>query len=129
MNRAERRKHQAWLIDKYGVGDTMQRVDRTVMRDVAADPLRVWMSVDFLAALYMEGRDVYRLSVNRTGQGPDGRWLDGITWDDLMRVKSECGFGDRWAVECFPPDGQVVNVANIRHLWLLDGPPTFGWTR
>ncbi|MCC7414384.1 MAG: hypothetical protein IT495_22405 [Gammaproteobacteria bacterium] len=87
----------------------------------------VWRSRDFLAQLYTH-ESVPRLSVCRTGLRGD-RWQDGIEWDDLMRVKSECGFGDRWAVECYPPESEVVNVANMRHLWLLDAPPTFGWKR
>lgn len=46
-----------------------------------------------------------------------------------MRLKAECGRGDKWAVELYPPDEAVVNVANIRHLWLLPEPPAFGWNR
>ena len=87
----------------------------------------VWRSRGFLAQLYTH-EPVPRLSVSRTSLHGD-RWQDEIAWDDLMRVKSECGFGDRWAVECYPPDSEVVNVANMRHLWLLDAPPTFGWKR
>lgn len=44
---------------------------------------------------------------------------DGITWDDLQWLKAAVGFGDREAVEVFPRDCDVVNVANMRHLWVL----------
>ena len=53
---------------------------------------------------------------------------DAITWDELQRLKAEAGFADRWAVEVFPPDAQVVNIANIRHLFLLPGPPDYAWS-
>lgn len=33
----------------------------------------------------------------------------------------------RWAVECYPPQRYVQNVANMRHLWILDNEPRFGW--
>lgn len=87
----------------------------------------VWRSRDFLAQLYTH-EPVLRLSISRTIPSSHG-WRPEIAWDDLMRVKLECGFGDQWAVECYPPESEVVNVANMRHLWLLDAAPTFGWRR
>lgn len=47
----------------------------------------------------------------------DGR--DGIPWDDLQVLKGHAGYGDREAVEIYPPDARVVNQANMRHLWVL----------
>jgi hypothetical protein len=32
-----------------------------------------------------------------------------------------------WAVEIYPADGDVVAVANMRHLWLLPEAPAFAW--
>jgi hypothetical protein len=68
-----------------------------------------------------------RLSVCRARMGKNGRWEDGITWDQLQRLKAECGYADSWAAEIFPPDAQVVNVGNLRHLWLLPEAPAFAW--
>lgn len=89
-------------------------------------PLQAWRNRDFLAQLFAEG-DQLRLTINRAYLDNDGRWRDGITWDELMFVKAGCGFGDRWAVELFPPDAAVVDVANMRHLWLVDRPD-YAWT-
>lgn len=87
----------------------------------------VWRSRDFLAQLY--GHEALRrLSVSRTSIRGD-RWADGITWDELQRVKSECGFGCVDAVEVYPPDRDVVNVGNLRHLWLMEAPLPFAWRR
>jgi len=55
------------------------------------------------------------------------RWVDGITWDDLQRLKREAGYGDREAVEVYPPAACVVNEANIRHLWILPSRMPFSW--
>lgn len=44
---------------------------------------------------------------------------DGISWDDLQWIKGAAGYRDREAVEVYPRDGDVVNVANMRHLWIL----------
>lgn len=89
-------------------------------------PFEVWRSRDFLVQLFDEGGHV-RVTVNRTHM-PNGKdWADGITWDELQAIKAEIGRGDRWAVEVYPPDDEVVNDAPMRHLWLLDEPPSFGW--
>lgn len=51
----------------------------------------------------------------------DGR--DGISWDALQRIKNDVVGPDEVAIEIFPPADQVVNDANIRHLWIV--PPGF----
>lgn len=91
-------------------------------------PVEVYCSRDFLVQVYHE-RGAYRLSVCSTRVGTDGRWLDGISWDVLQRLKREAGFGDHWAVEIYPADLDVVNVANMRHLWVLAEAPPYGWRR
>ncbi len=96
-------------------------------------PDEVWRSAYFLATVYREPSGL-RISVNRTkitAFDPGGHHLyeDGITWDELMSIKREIGFGDRWAVEVFPPDEEIVNVANMRHLWITAEPVGYGWVR
>ncbi len=74
--------------------------------------------------------NVGRLTINRVKRdNAVGSWTDGITWDELQRLKAEAGFGDAWAVEVYPPDADLVDVASMRHLWLLADRPPFGWTR
>ena len=91
-------------------------------------PLKVWRSRDFLAQLFEDGITL-RLSIQRTAPRSDNQWVDDISWDDLQRVKNECGFDGHWMVELYPPVADVVNVANIRHLWVGLEPPPFGWHR
>lgn len=94
-------------------------------------PLHVWRSREFLVQAYaapdLGGREVFRLSVNRVTMGEDERWSAGITWDELQRVKRECGFGDWYGVEVFPRDRDIVNVANMRHIWVMLEPLGIGW--
>lgn len=40
--------------------------------------------------------------------------------NDLQRLKRECGRGDLDAVEVYPRDCDVVNVANMRHLFVFE---------
>ena len=63
-------------------------------------------------------------SLKRDGKG----WKDGITWDELQHCKRLVGYADKWAVEIYPPDQSIVNVANMRHLWLVD-QPEFAWKK
>ena len=99
-------------------------------RTVGAKALNAWRSRTHLAQLH-DDAGTLRLSVHRV---TDVAWhirfdaAGGISWDDLQRIKGECGFGDRWAVEVYPPDDRVVNVAPIRHLWLLDEQPPYAWS-
>ena len=41
-----------------------------------------------------------------------------ITWDELQAIK-EWLFAGRIALEVFPPQDKVVDVANLRWLWVL----------
>ncbi len=43
---------------------------------------------------------------------------DGITWDELQAIKDE-RFPNHTAVEIYPPHDEIVNEANIRHLWIV----------
>ena len=42
-----------------------------------------------------------------------------LSWEDIQEGKRDLGFGDSAAVEIYPPDSEVINDANIRHLWVL----------
>lgn len=92
-------------------------------------PFEAWLSRYFLVQLFRENGTV-RITVNRTAYDMDTKqWAQGITWDELQEIKREIGRGDVWAVELYPPDIAVVNDANMRHLWVLDTAPAFGWNQ
>lgn len=87
----------------------------------------VLLSSDYLVQVFDEGGGVQRISVNRTTARPDGRWDDGLTWDEMQDIKCQIGMGDQYAIEVYPRDRDVVNVANMRHLWVLPEPLRIGW--
>ena len=89
--------------------------------------LAVWISSGFLVQLLRDRtHNVSRITVNRVAIDNQGRWRDGITWDELQHIKNEIGFSTDWLVEIFPPSDRVVNVANMRHLWIVP-KPQFAW--
>lgn len=67
-----------------------------------------------------------RLSINRTSINENGDYLDGITWDELFGIKNKIGFADCDAVEVYPAEKDLTNVANMRHLWIVENLP-FIW--
>ena len=91
--------------------------------------IEVWRSRYFLAQLFSESEGLMRLSVNRVSMGADGRWKEGITWDELMEVKRQIGLGSIYGVEVYPRDQDIVDEANMRHLWLLAEPLPIGWVK
>jgi len=50
----------------------------------------------------------------------DGR--DGISWDELQQAKNDAWGEHATAVEIYPPQDEMVNEANMRHLWLIEHP-------
>jgi hypothetical protein len=89
--------------------------------------MAVWRSRTFLVQGYQERDGIIRISVSRNELTRTGDWKAGITWDDLQRIKHEAGYGDRDAVEIYPCDEDIVDVANMRHLWILPDPCPFKW--
>lgn len=108
-----------------------REIDLTIVRQRMDNRtvLAVFQSSQFLACIYQDSNGYKRLSINRIGQKSDGsgRYEDGITWDTLQAIKSKIGLGSVWAVEVYPADAEVVNVSNMRHLFLLPEPPPFAW--
>lgn len=92
--------------------------------------IEVWRSCDYLVQVFeseMPLIDV-RMTVNITDV-KGAHWVDGIGWDELMRIKREIGRGDQYAIEVYPEDNNIVNVANMRHLWVMYEPLNIGWKR
>ena len=89
--------------------------------------LRVFASRDYLVQVFHEPLPaVARLSICRTSRKGD-RWADGITWDELQAIKDQCGYRDADAVELYPRRVDVVNEANMRHLWVMADPVPMAW--
>lgn len=130
LNRAERRARAA---QHRALPEVLVEVPThlwpTAMIGLSRPPERVWRSRGFLVQQYVVDGEPTRLSINRLRMLGNGRWADGITWDEIQNLKSQAGYGERWAVEIFPAARDLVDVANVRHIWLLDEAPEFAWGR
>lgn len=140
MNRAQRRAAKSLVRQKAAtLPEDLRELPREewpheTIRQMTHPPMRVWQSKRWLVQLYEETSSkwpagVQRMSVSRTVLRTDGHWTDGITWDDLQNLKNEIGFGDKYAIEIYPRDRDLIAAANMRHLWILDDPLPIGWFR
>lgn len=109
--------------------DKLTQVPKEEWPEQSQDPRRlsVWVSRHFLVQVFQEKPDLLRISVNRVKFRDDGKWEENISWDELQGIKRAIGFGDCYAVEVYPRDEDVVNVSNMRHLWLMEHPLDIGW--
>ena len=88
--------------------------------------VKAMRSRDYLVQVYVD-KGAIRFSVNSVRIKDDGQWEEGISWDTLMSIKRHLGYGDYDAVEVYPKDVDIVNVANIRHIFILDESLPFIW--
>jgi hypothetical protein len=135
-----RQQRQELAIENLRFPVTMTEIPKDDLARMKADtlgatPIRCWRSRHFIATLWLQPcagfpNTVRRLTIHRASITPDGEWKDGIAWTELERIKNECGFAGEWAVECYPPADQVIDIANMRHLFLpfLHAQvPEYGW--
>ncbi|RJX80282.1 hypothetical protein [Pseudomonas sp. LS-2] len=106
---------------------TLRQVPKDQWPEIRASNLtEVWRSRGFLVQVYSEAGGYQRMSVCRALHNGDS-WVDQINWDELMQLKRELGRGDHDALEVFPADADIVNVANMRHLFFPPEPVGFKW--
>lgn len=131
-NREHRRSAQKFIAQENAKWPNELKVwPREDWPNPSASVSRVLRSKTFLVQEYAaDAPAIVRLSVNRAAISNDGGWQQDITWEELQRLKREAGYGDFEAVEVFPTDENVVNVANMRHLWILPaGSLAFAWRK
>lgn len=132
MNRKERRAEKA--ISRHEVKnypDKFTRVPEAEWPAISPKPEAIFMNKKFMVQLYKEHTAHYpflaRLTVNRVTRNGQGRWDDNITWDELQDIKRQLGCGEWYGVEVYPRDSDLVDDANMRHLWLMPTPLQIGW--
>lgn len=89
--------------------------------------IEVWLSEKYLVQVFDDGHST-RMTVNRVTV-TSGKWDENITWDELQEIKGQIGRGNKYAIEVYPRDCDVVNVANMRHLWILKKMLPIGWKK
>lgn len=121
MNRQERRaaKHLSRALAK-DRPKQLTLIPRNQWPDIDLNIHQVWISSKYLVQVHLEKPPqppgTIRLSICRTTQNGKGEWDAGLSWDELQEIKSAVGYGDHYAIEIYPRDSDIINVANMRHL-------------
>ena len=90
----------------------MNRTDKHVISCFSEPSIGIWEDDVYYVAAFLD-QNTIRLDINRKDMA------DGLTWDDLQSIKTKCGFENFDAVEFYPRNADVLNTANIRHLYLF----------
>lgn len=64
---------------------------RWELKSFEPNRVEVWRSQEFLVQVFIEKNQTLRMSVSRTEPDANGEWVDGISWDELQRLKREIG--------------------------------------
>lgn len=128
MNIHELRKQRKHLhMENRKLGPAFVAIDRSQWPTDDGKRFAVWRNNRFLVQAFDDGVGALRLSICRSELDDKGNWRDGLTWDELQQIKNAVGFSDFDAVEVYPAQSDVVNVANMRHLWIMTEQLKFAW--
>lgn len=90
----------------------MRRLDHQIVSYFGEPSLSVWESDLHYAATFKD-QDAIRIDVMRKDGSGD------MTWDELQRIKDECGFPNYDAIEFYPSIDNIINNGPRRHLYVL----------
>ncbi len=82
----------------------------------------VWRSKDYLVQVYDDTLCAARITVSTTKMRT-GNYVGNISWETLNGIKAAVGFADCDAVELYPREEDVINDANMRHLFVVGTSP------
>jgi hypothetical protein len=101
-------------------------------RELRPNPsrLKMFASKHFMVHVMAVSDGIVRLAVSRNCFNEKGDdYAENITWDELLEIKRQVGMADKYAIEIYPPEQDIVNLSNHRHLWVLDKPLDIGWKK
>lgn len=78
---------------------------------------KTWRSKGFLVQEFPTGQGCVRLEICVSAIDEHGRWKTVSSVEDMQRIKRECGYGDRYGYEAYPPD-VLSNWPTIRTLFI-----------
>ena len=95
------------------LSDKLKEVDAVAVSYFGEPLFKLWESDEFLVGSFFD-QGVLRMDIKRKDE------KDGITWDELQRIKGECGYADKDAVEFYPAEQDVINTGNWRHIYVFN---------
>lgn len=130
MNRAQRRslqKSQKEHLKQMNLPEKLTQVPKDKWpSSVETNRIDVFISKKYMVQVFEEENGIKRLSINKTVFNRTS-WEDNLTWDELQNIKNSVGYSECDAVEVYPKSSDVVNVANMRHLFIMPNLLDFVW--
>lgn len=111
--------------------DEIERHVATLMarHEVSEATARAALAAKIAAEAYSDGkwivtkgetpRGMNHLAIHRCDGSVDHDWRE------LQRIKTAIAGADRWAAELYPPEDQLIDIANQYHLWVLPAGKRF----
>jgi hypothetical protein len=90
----------------------MREVNATMESYFGEPSFKIWDSDEYFVTSYLD-QGTLRMDIKRQDEN------DGITWDQLQKIKNDCGYEDCDAVEFYPAKKDVINTGNWRHLYVF----------
>ena len=91
----------------------MRQTNTRVLSYFKEPSLFVWESDVYFVAGFSDGPAI-RLDIVRKN------CMEGISWDEMQRIKNECGFREQDALEFYPSEDDVINTGPARHLYIFE---------
>lgn len=109
------RKEWNPLVDV--TGESRERT-RILGGNTSFRPDGVWMNNRYIVQVF-DGQEVFdrpatKLMIRRNDSEPI------CSWTDLQRIKNELYGPEATAIQFFPPESELVDVANLYWLWVLN---------
>lgn len=125
LNREQRRaleKAYKLLIQTYP--DTLEKVpenDPNVPYSSHPEDIKaIFRSKKYTVILYkmnkITGRQRFSITRNEWSS-KERRYVGNISWDEIMEIKRQIGLGDVECWEYYPKDSEIINEANMRHIF------------
>lgn len=125
LNREQRRaleKATRLLISTYP--DTLEIVpenDLNVPYSSHPEDIKtIFRSKKYTVILWKQNRidGKQRFSISRNEwNSKERRYVGDISWDEIMEIKRQIGLGDVECWEYYPKDNEIINEANMRHIF------------
>lgn len=129
-NRKSRRRAQrehSKSLKKYS--DNLEEVIFNQDEHKPKNLVKAYVSKRYFVQLYQEDNKPLRISIIRNKVNVSMEWEDNLTWEEIQGIKDDIGFKNYDCVEVYPAHDNIVNVANMRHIWVMDKLLPFSWKK
>ena len=91
----------------------VSHADKLSLMEIFGHAVAAYVNNRYSCQVYRRRGGYYHLVIRRH----DGGTV--VAWHDLQRIKDEMGYSEQMAVQVFPAHDEIVDDANLYHLFVL----------